>query len=158
MTPLRFSTLLLLGLALAAGGCSLAERPGPSISRPEGEGFAGRGELVLRIGMPAGGGISIPGVSSQKPERASVELRYLGLDATGRAMFERHDIDTLAGAPVPPSTESGAGEANAQTAGPTAPDTRQIVLDLRLTRQIRIQGKIIEILEATPSGVVFRIY
>jgi len=37
--------------------------------------------------------------------------------------------------------------------GIDAPDT-----NLRLARQIRIQGKIVEVIEASASGVVFRLY
>ena len=87
-------------------------------------------------------------------ERSAVELRYLGLDSYGRALFERHDVDSIAGAGQSPAPAPGT---EAAPAGAGA-DTRQIALDLRLVRQIHIQGKIVEVLEATRSGVVFRIY
>lgn len=163
----RISTLLLCAAVAAAGAplgacTSVIGPPGATVNRPDGEGFAGRGELVVRIGMPgAVSGINIPGLSDSRPERASIELRYLGLDSSGRAVFERRDSDKLAGAPVPVATAAPGSDSDT---GVTAvskglpPDSRQIVLDLRLVRQIRIQGKIIEVLEATPSGVVFRVY
>jgi hypothetical protein len=164
MTVLQIPRILLCaGLACAGLGlaaCSFVERPGPTINRPDGEGFAGRGELVVRVSMPgATSGVTIPGLTDSRPERASIELRYLGIDSTGRAVFERHDVDKLAGAaaPVPAvGTEAESGAAPADQG--LAPDTRLIALDLRLTRQIHMQGKIIEVVEATPSGVVFRIY
>jgi hypothetical protein len=163
----RLRTILPCFLALALGACATFLPPNTASNRPDGEGYAGRGELVLRVGMATGGGspIAIPGLSAHKPERASVELRYLGLDSLGRAVFERHDSDNLAGqkAPIPPLTEaadSGSDASAAKTASKTAdpPNTRQIALDLRLNRQIHIQGKIIEVVEATASGVVFRLY
>jgi len=157
---------LIGGCALLAA-CSVVAPPGVSSNRPDGEGYAGRGELVLRLAATDhGGGLlpwppTLPGLSAPKVERATVELRYLGLDDQGRAEFQRHDVDTLAGPPVLPPAESpemALGRAAAAHHPPAALDTRRIVVDLRLARQIQIQGKIIEIVEATATGVVFRIY
>ncbi|HYA66310.1 MAG TPA: hypothetical protein VEE84_06455, partial [Burkholderiaceae bacterium] len=75
------------------------------------------------------------------------------------AVFERHDVDTLAGPPPAPPVGAASPDTEAGFAAAGLPaDTRQILLDLRLSRQIRVQGKIIEILEASASGVVFRLY
>jgi len=54
--------------------------------------------------------------------------------------------------PAPAAPEAGGNSA------PAAPNTREIALDLRFTRQLRVQGKIIEVIEATASGVVFHLY
>lgn len=131
-------------------------------NRPDGEGYAGTGELLVRIRVFEQSQNWIDSVYKpleKKHERASVELRYLGLNSLGRAVFQRHDIDDLAGAPVQSATIALPDMADADTMATALPaNTRNIVLDLRLTRQIRIQGKIIEVVEATASGVVFRLY
>jgi hypothetical protein len=161
----RLSTIFVCFWALALGACAGTAPPSSGSNRADGEGYAGRGDLVLRIGVPASSAslIDAPGLSKNKPERGSVELRYLGLDSLGRAVFQRHDSDASAGHP-PAKPEPSIAEAGGkrpgteESNGPDAPNTRKIALDLRLTRQIRIQGKIIEVIEATPSGVVFRLY
>jgi hypothetical protein len=153
---------LLVGAATQLAGCNNAPLAKPRSNRPDGEGYAGRGELVLRIGMPDGPGallpIPVPGIDAKKTERAYVELRYLGLDALGHAVFLRHDADALAGVPARLAGPAPAPDADAEGAPADPPDTRRIALDLRRTRQIAIQGKVIEVIEATPSGVVFRLY
>jgi hypothetical protein len=153
------------GISTSSAGAVPAPTPSPAVSnRPDGEGYAGRGELVVRLTVPAATSkLTLPGSDDKKkkePDRAVVDLRYLGLDSQGRAVFERHDSDHVAGAP-----EAAALTPDVADAAPTAPgdgkqpiDTRDIVLDLRLVRQIHIQGKVIEVVEATPSGVVFRLY
>jgi len=157
----------------------LPTAPGTA-NRPDGEGYAGVGELLVRIGVQEGG----PGWTDtlsdavsvgRKRERAYVEIRYQGLDSLGRAVFERRDGDALAAAApntvlpttakgtvlAPPAPAAAGGEAssgNGTIAPPAAPNTRDIAMDLRLSRQLRIQGKIVEVIEATASGVVFRLY
>jgi len=152
--PLRaVRGLLPAGLALALlalAGCA-ALRPESSANRPDGEGYAGTGALVLRLGLGGPPPTLVPNPFARPVERATVEVRYLGLDASGRAVFQRHDVDRIAG-------DGSAPAAAGPGAPPPEPDTRQIVVDLRTSRQLRVQGKIIEILEATASGVVFRIY
>jgi hypothetical protein len=151
-------------LALSLGACALYT---PSltqqVNRPDGEGYAGAGELVLRIGQAQEDKSSSNWFgfgNAHRQERSSIELRYVGLDAAGRAVFRRHDVDAIAGPPVAPAMEPVALAADQGGGDRTAlpPDTRDIVIDMRLARQIRIQGKIVEIVEATPSGVVFRLY
>ena len=158
-------------LLLGAGACSsLGGSTGTSAAanRPEGEGYAGVGELLVRIGVhPEASGL-VDSFSPRKPERGFVEIRYQGLDSLGRAVFERHDADAFAeGAPAASLPTSARGTAlvpapAAPEAGgnsaPAAPNTREIALDLRFTRQLRVQGKIIEVIEATASGVVFHLY
>lgn len=145
---LRAWRLGVLLVAAALGACG-ALHPDKSANRPDGEGYAGTGALVLRVALPgerAGLGVN---PFARAPERANTEVRYLGLDASGRAVFQRRDVDTVAGpGTAAPAAPDGAAE----------PDTRQIVVDLRTSRQLRVQGKIIEVIEATASGVVFRIY
>jgi len=151
-------------------------------NRPDGEGYAGVGELLVRIGVQEGGpswtetlGETVsPG---RKHERAYVEIRYQGLDDLGRAVFERRDGDALASAapntvlptsakgavlapsaPVPGPADVDASLGNGVIAPPATPNTRDIAMDLRLSRQLHIQGKIVEVVEATATGVVFRLY
>lgn len=164
-------------LALALGACAsilapLGAGPNSASNRPNGEGYAGRGELVLRMGMAGSGGplgllssddgpLAMFRSGPKKPDRANIEVRYLGLDGLGRAVFQRQDNDAMAGHAV--AVTPAPGPADPQGLVPVAEEaqqlnTRQIALDLRLTRQLRIQGKIVEVIEATPSGVVFRLY
>jgi hypothetical protein len=149
----------------SAGAVPVASGSGAVSNRPDGEGYAGRGELVVRLTVPAATSkLSLPGMGEKSdkklPDRAVVDLRYLGLDSQGRAVFQRHDVDTVAGAPETPAALAGAADVVSKPGeGTDAPiDTRDIVLDLRLVRQIHIQDKVIEVVEATPSGVVFRLY
>jgi len=140
--------------ASIVAACSvLGGQPSAHANRPDGEGYAGVGQRLVRIGVPASGGSWYQDLAGKKSERAAVELWYRGLDSGGRALFERRDVDALAGtpdAPKAPAREDGAAAND--------PNAREIVLDMRLARQLHIQGKIIEILEATSSGVVFRLY
>lgn len=162
----RLSKILFWCASLALGACATSGLTGAGSNRPDGEGYAGRGELVLRIGAaPAGGSFfslaTLTGASAQSSEHSAVELRYAGIDSLGRAVFQRRDNDAYAGPPEPAKIPAGGADLSAKAAVPAdaeAPDTRKIVLDMRLTRQIHIQGKTIEILEATPSGVIFRVY
>ncbi len=164
LAALAMGVTAVLGLA----GCAAPASNASSINRPEGEGYAGVGELLLRVGVqqePAG---LMDSLVPRKKERGFVEIRYQGLDGLGRAVFERHDADALAGdapggalptsakgtilVPAPAVADPGA------LIAPIAPNTREIPLDLRLVRQLRVQGKIIEVIEATATGVVFRLY
>lgn len=155
----RLCRCAVLGAVLLAVAACMATAPAAIANRPDGEGYAGVGELLVRISVPQGSGGPFESLKPHKGERAVVEVRYLGLNSAGRAVFERHDVDTLAGPPVPPRSAAAAYEVAPGTAGALLPlDTTEILLDLRLARQIRIQGKIIEILEASASGVVFRLY
>lgn len=147
---------------LLLAGCGSIAQPSIVSNRPNGEGYAGAGELVVRIGQmrQEGFGGLFAGGDTRRRERAYVELRYVGLDAYGRAVFRRHDVDSIAGKPDPQALEPAPTPAEgAQAEAPTLPpDTRDIVIDLRRARQIHIQGKVVEILEATSSGVVFNLY
>jgi len=150
--------LVTLTTLLAAAACATIF-PSTVANRPDGEGYAGVGELIVRIRvMEDNAGGWFDGLMPRKNTRATVELRYLGFNSAGRAVFERRDVDKLAGAPVAPSPGTGPDQPSGSAGMVTPPDTRDILLDLRLARQIRIQGKIIEIVEASDSGVVFRLY
>jgi len=145
-----FAALVCLQLL---GACALpGEAPAARASRAPGEGFAGVGERVLQISVPDSGGSWYQGIFGSKPLRSTVDLRYMGLDSAGRAVFLRHDGDLRAEAPdARAATPAGA-------AALADPRTQEIVLDLRLARQIHVQGKIVEVIEATNTGVVFRLY
>jgi len=143
---------LCASLALGVVACANLQPPAAKANRGEGEGYAGVGGLVIRIAVLQDQGNTFYNLVRERPERGAIELRYAGLDTTGRAVFERHDADALAG------TGAAVAPGAAKTAAETRSDTRQIILDLRLARQVRIQGKVIEVLEASSSGVVFHIY
>jgi hypothetical protein len=179
---------LLAAAALVLCGCAAspmsASAPLPpaagTANRPDGEGYAGVGELLVRIGVQQGGPSWAQTITdtvsfNQKRERAYVEIRYQGLDNLGRAVFERRDGDALAAAapntvlpttargtvlaPAAPAAPGGDDNlASGAIAPPATPNTRDIAMDLRLSRQLHIQGKIVEVVEATASGVVFRLY
>ena len=149
--------LLTLTALLAASACTTIF-PSAVANRPDGEGYAGVGELIVRIRVMGQNTGWFEGLIPSKNARATVELRYLGINSAGRAVFERRDLDNLAGAPVVSTPAAGSGLEPGTTAAGLPPDTRDILLDLRLARQIRIQGKIIEIVEASDTGVVFRLY
>jgi hypothetical protein len=130
----------LSSLLLLASCASNAPNVVPN--RADGEGHAGRGEVVVRLQIyaqtPAGTFAWLTG----RREQATIEILYQGLDDAGRVLFERRDMDRAA---------APAGAHPAET-------TRQIPLDLRTTRLLRVQDKVIEVREAGPSGVVFRLY
>jgi len=150
---------MVLGL-LALGACAGPQQSALA-NRPDGEGYAGVDELLVRIRVVEDGSNWYDALVPHKHERAWVEIRYLGLNTAGRAVFQRHDVDAMAGTPARPPFVPAAAVLDAETgtAATTLPaDTREIVVDLRLARQIRVQGKIIEIVEASASGVVFRLY
>ncbi len=150
--------LMVLTALLAAAACT-SLYPSAVANRPDGEGYAGVGELIVRIRVTeenTGGWFDA--LTPRKGTRATVELRYLGINSAGRAVFERRDVDKLAGAPAVPPSAVVADQQSGSAASGMPPDSRDILLDLRLARQIRIQGKIIEIVEASDSGVVFRLY
>ena len=150
--------LVALTTLLAAAACATIF-PSAVANRPDGEGYAGVGELMVRIRvMENNSGGWLDGLAPRRNTRATVELRYLGINSAGRAVFERRDVDKLAGAPVASSPGTGPEQPSGSAGIAMPPDTRDILLDLRLARQIRIQGKIIEIVEASDSGVVFRLY
>jgi len=149
--------LAVLGSLLAAVACT-TNFPNTAANRPDGEGYAGVGELIVRIRVLGDNTGWFEALMPRRTTRAFVELRYRGFNPAGRAVFERRDVDNLAGAPVG-SRPAAASDTEAGSAGASLPpDTREILLDLRMARQIRIQGKIIEIVEASNSGVVFRLY
>lgn len=162
--PGRFATaacllrrLLAVTAVLALAACTTIF-PSVVANRPDGEGYAGVGELIVRIRVMEDKGGWFEGLVPRKNTRATVELRYLGFNSAGRAVFERRDVDHLAGVPAA-STPAAASDTDTGGAAAGLPrDTRDILLDLRLARQIRIQGKIIEIVEASDTGVVFRLY
>ena len=131
----------ILAATLLLGSCA-TDSPTVVASRADGEGHAARGELVLRLKVYSPSAAGYFAWASGREERATIEIRYAGMDDAGRALFDRHDLDRAA---VEPGTATGGAD-------------HRLTVDLRTTRQIRLQGKIIEILEADPSGVVFRLH
>ena len=131
-----------------------------SANRPDGEAYAGKGEIVLRLSMSAGDANLLQQVHTDlgkvKPEMAHTELRYEGLDSSGNAVFSRRDVDLLAKAAAPSSDAKARGEVHENIED--SRNVEEIVVNLRVKRQIHIQGRTIEILDAHPEGVVFRLY
>jgi hypothetical protein len=162
-TLMRLPALVLSALLLCAlvlGACA-SSPPQVVSNRADGEAYAGTGTTMLRLGLMQNRSNPLVDLIRGREERGYIELRYAGLDAAGRAVFVRHDVDPVADPrKAPPRPATGpTGPDEGPTAVPAAPaDTREIVLDLRLSRQIRIQGRTIEILEATAAGVVFHLY
>jgi hypothetical protein len=149
-----------IGASALLAACAALQTSATS-DRPDGEGYAGTGELVVRIGVPKQSFNPADQFTTHPAERARVEIRYMGLDGQGRAVFQRYDADSAAGSPQAPAipVSSGAeGAERVQSPDTLPPHTMPIVLDLRLTRQIHVQGKIIEVVQATATGVVFRLY
>jgi len=163
--PAVLAGTLLLSLV---AGCSTAPVSPPeapsaplSVNRPDGEGYAGNGELLVRIALRQPDSMGwVGGLMGHHngADRATIEIRYLGLDSLGRAVFERRDADALAAAPARTPGAAAVAGASAAADMHDGPNVRQITLDLRMARQLRVQGKIIEVIEAAPSGVVFRLY
>ena len=151
LAPLRLLRAAALCLALGLGACAIVHPPS-AVSRPDGEGYAGTGGVVVRVGLAGAPPSWISNPFVARSERAAVELRYLGLDEAGRALFQRSDVDSVAGPgrAVAPQPVTGDPAHVRPAFG--------IAVDLRTTRQIHVQGKLVEILEATASGVVFRLY
>jgi hypothetical protein len=127
---------------LASCASSATSTPNIVASRADGEGHAGRGELVLRLRVYAQDASGVLQWLAGRREQATVEILYRGLDESGRALFERRDLDRAAAQPGTTAAQS----------------TREIALDLRVSRLLRVQEKVLEVREADPSGVDFRLY
>jgi hypothetical protein len=81
-------------------------------------------------------------------DRGFAELRYMGTNSAGQAVFRRTDVDI--GASAPPAT-----------VGALPPDAVQFVqfaLDPTLGRTITIQDHGVEILQFNPAGVQYRVW
>jgi hypothetical protein len=160
------AALVAVALPLGLTGCagSAIERDSSvskvNANRPDGEAYAGKGEVVLRLSMSGPDANVVQQLRSTlgkvRPETARMELRYEGLDSSGHALFSRKDVDVLAD----PHAEHREAEVHGEGRPSDGPgkNTQELVVNLRVQRQIHIQGRTIEILDAHPEGVVFRVY
>jgi hypothetical protein len=79
------------------------------------------------------------------PDEGFAELRYLGINSAGHAVFRRTDVDI--GASAPPAT-----------LGALPPDAVQFALEPTLGRTITIQDHGVEILQFNRAGVQYRVW
>jgi hypothetical protein len=78
-------------------------------------------------------------------DRGFAELRYMGTNSAGQAVFRRTDVDI--GASAPPAT-----------VGALPPDAVQFALEPTLGRTITIQDHGVEILQFNRAGVQYRVW
>ena len=155
----------LLAAVAAAVLCACTVAPlMPATSRPD-EAYAGTGQRLARIAVSQGNAV-LDALLMKASAGGYVDIRYLGLDSLGRAVFERRDSPPAGARLQPRDPDPAATAADSATPGAMAPpaavpsDTHVnlIALDLRLNRQLHIQGRTIEVLDATASGLVYRLY
>jgi hypothetical protein len=131
-TAYRYRRTLVFGVAIAVASCSPVETYNRT-DRATGQAFASRGDVMLRV---------------DKRDEGFAELRYMGTNSAGQAVFRRTDVDI--GASAPPAT-----------VGALPPDAVQFVqfaLDPTLGRTITLQDHGVEILQFNPAGVQYRVW
>ncbi len=149
-----------------------------SISQPENkETYVSIGDVLVKVALReslpnAFGGADIFG---RKRDRGYVEIRYMGLDGDGRAVFRRRTVDIYSNettmsrsgmrfgsATVTPNgnganiTGFSTGPAQATVAA-LPPDTIEFALDLAKNKILTVEDRQIEILEADSGGVKYLI-
>ena len=133
-TAYRYRRTLVFGVAIAVASCSPVETYNRT-DRATGQAFASRGDVMLRVDK-----------RDDPPDgRGFAELRYMGTNSVGQAVFRRTDVDI--GASAPPAT-----------VGALPPDAVQFALDPTLGRTITIQDHGVEILQFNPAGVQYRVW
>jgi hypothetical protein len=120
-TAYRYRRTLVFGVAIAVASCSPVETYSRT-DRATGQAFASTGDVMLRV---------------DKRDEGFAELRYMGTNSAGQAMFQRTDVDIGASAP---------------------PATVQFALDPTPGRTITIQDHGVEILQFDPAGVQYRVW
>jgi hypothetical protein len=131
-------------------------------------------KVTLKEGLPnALGGSDIFG---RKRERGFVELRFMGMAPDGRAVFRRKSVDIVSNeTTLSPSQSLSGGQASVVQRGSgtniaiigsrggdatveTLPaDTIEFALDLSKHRIITIEDRVIELIQADPGGVSFKL-
>jgi len=154
-------------------------------SRAAGEAFASVGDVVLHVNVSDNlpNAFGRADLFGRRRDRGFSELRYLGLAPDGRAVFQRRDIDIATNETVfsrmPNSSFVGAqGQAgftgnrfgsqgnagwiaSGSSIAPTPADIQlvpsggQFAIDLSQGRRVTIQGRAIDIVEATGAGIRF---
>ena len=113
---------LVFGVAIAVASCSPVETYNRT-DRATGQAFASRGDVMLRV---------------DKRDEGFAELRYMGTNSAGQAVFRRTDV--------------------AATVGALPPDAVQFALEPTLGRTITIQDHGVEILQFNRAGVQYRVW
>ena len=128
-TAYRYRRTLVFGVAIAVASCSPVETHN-RIDRATGQAFASTGDVMLRV---------------DKRDEGFAELRYMGTNSAGQAVFRRTDVDI--GVSAPPAT-----------VGVLLPDAVQFALDPTLGRTITIQDHGVEILQYDPASIRYRVW
>jgi hypothetical protein len=169
--------IFVAGLGAFLFGCSPI-RQETAVSRPAGvESFASIGDVMVRIDASE----SLPNafgkadIFGRTRDRGFSELRFMGLAPNGVAVFRRRDVDIMTNETTMSRTGFGSSVATAQATGQGVivsgvttqapapnvavlpPDTTEFALDLRQGHIITIRDRVIEILDANPSGIRFTI-
>jgi hypothetical protein len=171
----------LLGIVVFAVTVSFHSAPASAkastvINQPENrELFASVGDTVIRVKLQeslpnAFGGSDVFG---RKRERGSIEIRFIGIRADGRAVFRRKSVDVFSNETTMSPSQSwgtapninqsgyGANVAIVNNAGGDATvqvmpgDTIDLALDLPRQNLITVEDRVIEVISADEGGVKF---
>lgn len=163
---------------IAIAGCAPVSQS-VMTAKPIGvQSYASVGDVIARFeikeNLPnAFGGADIFG---RTRDRGFSELRYMGLDQSGRPVFRRRDVDILTnettmtrgGVGISTATVQPVGQGAVATGVSTQPqlemiqalpaDTTQFAVDLAKGRVITVRERVIEITGADSAGVSFVIH
>lgn len=166
-----------VALVLTVAGCETVEQHNAS-SRPVGsDGFVSVGDVVLRVevteDLPNAFGRA--DVFGRDRNRGFSELRYMGINSSGLAVFRRRDVDVVTNENTMNRTglrtatvvaePSGDGVVaygvGTQTPPPSVqtvdPDTVEFALDLGQGNVVTMRDRTIIVHEATSNGVRFTV-
>lgn len=179
----RIGSLLVRALAapsiLLAMPSVAAAKQSTTVSKKENvEIYTSVGDVLVKVTLKEGlpnalGGSDIFG---RKRERGFVEIRFMGMAPDGRAVFRRKSVDIVSnettlspsqslmgGQPTVVQRGSGTniaiiGSQGGDATVETLPaDTIEFALDLTKHRLITVEDRVIEIVQADPGGVSFRL-
>lgn len=175
---LLVQALLAPSMILAMPGVAEAKQSTTINQKENVEIYTSVGDLLVKVTLKEGlpnalGGSDIFG---RKRERGFVELRFMGMAPDGRAIFRRKSVDIVSNeTTLSPSQSLSGGQATVVQRGSgtnvaiigrrggdatveTLPaDTIDFALDLSKHRIITIEDRIIEIVQADPGGVSFKL-
>lgn len=170
--------ILLLGIISAVPSIASAKQSTTINQKENVEICASVGDVMVKVtlkeGLPnAFGGSDIFG---RKRERGFIEVRYMGMTPDGRAVFRRKTVDIISNeTTLSPSQSLFGGQANVVQNGSGTniaiigsrggdakvealpPDTIEFALDISKHRMITIEDRAIELIQADPGGVSFRL-
>jgi hypothetical protein len=152
-------------LSLGSTACAPLETRTTSSTPPGVATIASISDVMVRIQVTD----SLPNVVGGRDifgrtrERGFSELRYLGLDAQGKARFRRRDVDII-------TNETAINRTGLSLTWPIvglsltepsvavlAPETNEFSLDLRTYNSITIHGRTVHVIEATSAFVRFEL-